>query len=386
VNAQNSDRELGKDVTVISTQHYKPTAMIPTILRTCMVLACFSTASGAELVRVWPTAVITGDNITLADVCDLSLLTAARSRDDIDTAVVATAPRPGGSNYVTVDQVQQALRRAGVNLATVLVSGSTRCAVSRPRTAVPSAPSTKRHPAHVDARPSASETARRTLRDAVVGAFQQRVPSRGGVVELQFGRTSPQILELSEPRYSFRVTIVGGRWLGRMINVDVDVFSDGQDAQTIHLVANASLLRSVVVAKRPINQKEKVSAADVEVIERIFDQVDTTIATAIDAVVGQRAKRFIAPGAVVKVTDLELVPLVRRGQIVSVRSLVGGVEVRSAAKALDNGRLGDVVELRTGGRKGEVLTGIVIGERRVMIGLPPSPVAQAASLAMGGGS
>jgi len=360
--------------------------MAQTALRACVILACLSTVATSETIRVWPTAVITGDSITLADVCDLSLLAPTPTGATVDTAVVAAAPTPGGSTYISVEQVQHALRRAGINLAMVIVTGSTRCAVSRPRqSAVPTQP-VKRRGTPAAAELTTHDSPGRTLRDAVVRAFQQRVPAHGGTVELQFGRTSPQVLKLSEPRYSFRVKIIAGRWLGRMINVDVDVVSDGQTAQTVHLVANASLMRSVVVAKRPINQKENVSPGDVEVVERVFDQVDLTIATSIDAVVGQRSKRFIAPGRVIKVTDLELVPLVRRGQIVNVRSLVGGVEIRSAAKALGNGRLGDVVELRTGGRKGEVLTGVVVGDRRVMVGLPAVAGGQATSLAMGGRS
>ena len=101
----------------------------------------------------------------------------------------------------------------------------------------------------------------------------------------------------------------------------------------------------------------------------------------VDAVVGQRAKRFISRGQVVEGGDLEPVPLVKRGQLVEVHSRVGGVVVVSAAKALEAGAYGDVVALRTSERGPSQFSAVVTGAGRVRLnGSEPME----AQLAMGG--
>jgi flagella basal body P-ring formation protein FlgA len=66
-------------------------------------------------------------------------------------------------------------------------------------------------------------------------------------------------------------------------------------------------------------------------------------------------------------SDLEVVPLVTRGQLVDVISQVGPIEARTVGRATGSGTLGDVIELRIGGRRGKTLTGVVTGQRRVVV-------------------
>lgn len=327
------------------------------------VIACWTAQIEADAVRVRPTAVVDAEKVTLGDICDLSQLS-FEGLKNVEQTTVMPAPPPGGSTYVTVEEVQDALRRAGVNLATAVVTGATKCAVSRPQKSAP--PSSRRR-----GKSGATEISGiqgRTLRDAVRDAFDRWDGSDGDRIDLQFGRTSEQILNLTEPQYTFDVRVKGGRRLGRMINVDVDVLAGGKKVQTVHLVVNASVARKIVVARRAINQNATVRPEDVKLAERIFERPDDGTARRMEEVIGQRARRFIAADRPILMSDLELVPLVHRGQIVDVVSMVGRVEARSVAKALGSGGLGDVIELRAGGRRGDVLAGIVIGQRRVMVG------------------
>lgn len=332
-------------------------------LAVLIVLACFNGHAAGDVVRVWPTAVVDNERVTLGDVCDLSKLR-SHNAEDLATTLVVASPPPGGSTYVTVDAVQDALRRAGVNLATALVSGATKCAVSRPKEVPP--PGARRATRTSKAKPTNPDG--RTLREAVHATFQRHAIPAGGRIELQFGRTSSQILNLTEPQYTFDVRLKGGRWLGRVVNVDVDVFAGDDKVQTVHLVVNASIAKQIVVARQSINQKASLHRDDVQLAERNYENLDRVPATRIEAVVGQRARRFIPAGRAIHMNDLELVPLVTRGQLVDVVSMVGGVEARAVAKAAGSGCLGDVIELRTGGRRGHTLMGMVVGERKVMVG------------------
>ena len=329
---------------------------------------------GAGMVRLWPTAVVTGDRVTLGDICDFSALE-PEVRAKLATAFIANSPQIGASKQLRLDDVHLALRQAGANLAAILLTGSTTCKVSRP-TVTPAAFSSPTHPSPTHARTTTPQT---TLADVVRGVFEQQTRRYGGVVNIQFGRTSPQLLSLAEPEYQFVVRSKSGQWVGRLIPIEVGVSRDGKDVRTVPLIVASTITREVVVARRAINQKAVIHYEDVELTERTYDHVGDFGTTRLDEVVGLRAKRFIAADQVVRAADLESVPLVRRGQVVEVISTAGRIEIRSAAKALGGGALGDVIELRSGPRRGSSITGIIVGPGRVRIG-------RATATARGGGA
>jgi flagella basal body P-ring formation protein FlgA len=323
------------------------------------LVAIVSSGANAQTVSVWPTAVVTTEDITLGDLCSLSGFS-VEQRPKLQSFVVQKSPPAGGSTSIDVSEIQAAVRQAGANLATVLITGATRCEVSRPKKLA----NARRNADRVT--PLAAATS--TLGDAVRRVFAEGAAMYGGTVDLQFARTSGHLLRLAEPEYTFKVRVRGGRYVGRMIKVDVDVFRSGEFARSVPLAVNATITKSVVVAERPINLKAPVRLEDVGLSERTYDDPKRIPTSTFDSVVGQRARRFIPTGTPITLDDLELVPLVERGQLVDVISSVGGVYVRSAAKATGSGSLGDTVELRFGGSRGSVLSGIVAGHRRVHLG------------------
>lgn len=329
-------------------------------------------ADAGKSVRVWSAAVVSDDEVALKHVCDLSGVRAADPEALADTAVVRS-PGVGEKAVVTLDQIQDALRRGGVNLASVVIAGASRCTVTRaePVDDTPNSVPAAATPgvAAIAATPPDGPAAQgRTLRDAVRRVFESYARQHGGRIELQFARTSEEILNLAEPRYRFDVRLNGGRWLGRMVKLEVDVWAGERKVQTVPLVVNASIVKKIVIARRPIGLEATIIDEDVQLSERAHESLENAAASDLDAVIGLRARTFIPAGRAVHLDDLEQVPLVTRGQVVDVISMVGGIEARKAGKAVDGGSLGDVVEVRVGGRRGDVLTGIVTGKRRVMVG------------------
>ena len=56
-----------------------------------------------------------------------------------------------------------------------------------------------------------------------------------------------------------------------------------------------------------------------------------------------------------------------RGQTVDVHTVVGGVKIVTAAKAMESGAYGDVIELRSHDGKRTTITAVVTGARRVEV-------------------
>ena len=83
-------------------------------------------------------------------------------------------------------------------------------------------------------------------------------------------------------------------------------------------------------------------------------------------VVGARAARDLAPDEIVEGTMIAAQSLVRSGQLVSVRSVIGLIDVRGRAKASQQGTLGDIIRL-VNPDSGRVLRGRVVGNGEVEV-------------------
>ena len=356
-------------------------AIVAWTIGRAVLLALFVSAPvfGAS-VRLWSTAVVIEDQIRLGELCDLRDFdgdTASRLRD----WVLADAPPAGGSKVVSLGAVREALSAAGANMALVTVGGARECAVSRPVASIqqPQSPSdavrgagdSNRVQEHATApkRDShdASASAPGTLRQAIIEQFNGELARYNGAADVTFDRTSEQVLDLGGPSYEFRIRRRGGPQLG-LIPLEIDVLADGRTLQTVPLVVQAALRRSVVVARRTINQEAAIAATDVELIPLTFTRLDDLGIDDPALAIGQRAKRVIPEGAAIGADMLEQVPLVLRGQLVTVTSVSGSIRVVTAAKATQEGRLGDLIKVRCVDDSHQEMEAIVTGPGEVRVG------------------
>lgn len=346
------------------------------------VLVVAANSAYAQTIAVWPEAVIEGDSVTLADVSRITEIDAA-ALASLQATTIASAPQPGGSTIVTIEQVRDALAGSGINLAFATIKGASQCNVQRLQLVAATATEPKPNPADMNFN-NLPTLDRRTLRSAVTGYFTDLLASDNGRVDVVFGRVDRAVLDLAGPRFSFHIRQTSGRALG-LVGVDVDVFDEGRLVRTESIALTVSLLRKVVVADRPINRGATVEPDDVKLVERSFEQRSYPGVTELASVVGQRAKRFIPRAQLVAHIDLEPVPLVKRGQVVEVRSNSGAVAIVSAAKALNEGAYGDVIDLRYGAGRGRSMQGVVIGPGKVTVGgLPSSGAESRIALNVGG--
>ena len=193
----------------------------------------------------------------------------------------------------------------------------------------------------------------------------------GGSAEVVFDRTSDQVLDLAGPPYEFNVRRRGGSPLG-VTSLEVDVLADGRVVQTVPLAVQVSMLRPAVVARRPINQGATVRALDVDLVSMAVGRLDRLGFDDAGFVIGQRAKRFISEGTLIASGMLETVPIVRRGELVRLTSVVGSIRVTTTARAVADGVLGDVIQVRAADDKRVEFDGVVVGPGEVQIGTGPS--------------
>jgi flagella basal body P-ring formation protein FlgA len=334
----------------------------------------------AGSIRLFPSAVVVNDKIRIGDLCELRGLSTTSERKLTDV-IVADAPAPGETQIIRMDMLRAALMAGGANLATVTLGGATHCTVNRPSLIRVGTSGTEQ--SHVRNTPRiASGTPAQvvrgddtllpddgflTLRQAIINHFDELLARYGGRADVVFDRDSEQFLNLSGPTYEFQIRARKSQPLG-LIPLNVDVLSEGRIAQTFSVVAQVSLMRQTVVARRAINQGATIQRQEVELIPLTLSRLDQTGLTDPARAIGQRAKRFIPTGSVIDPETLESVPLVTRGQLVTLTSVSGSVRVVTTAKAMQNGLLGDVIRVRSLNRDRVELEAVVLGPGEVRVG------------------
>ena len=354
----------------------------------------------AGSVRLWPSAAVVDDGVRLTDVSELSGFDPEVERTLCDL-IVAEAPPAGGTRVLHLDLIRSALVAAGTNMATVTLRGATQCSVSRP--SIPESPA----PAKIlpvagsggPGRWAASGTCPRgvappvdsprtfpatapTLRQAVVNYFNLELERYGGRAEVIFDRSSAQVLDLSGPPYEFVIRRRKGSPLG-LTSIEVEVLADGRVVQSVPLVVQVTMMRQAVAARRAINQDATVHPEDLGLVALSVTCLDRLGFDEIEMVAGQRARRFIPVGTLIEPGMLEEVPLVQRGELVTLASVVGGVRVVTTAKAAETGLRGELVKVRAVDRKGIEFDAVVVGPGAVEVGAR-STIREGARVAMGG--
>jgi len=133
-------------------------------------------------------------------------------------------------------------------------------------------------------------------------------------------------------------------------------------AATARVRAYANLL----VAAERLDRHETISAAALRVEKREITNLADAYFTDPAEIAGKRATRVLAPGTILKASEVEMIPLVDRGAGVTVSVVLNTVTVTSKAKALEDGDLGELIKVQdiTTGKR---LVGTVVGKGQVIL-------------------
>jgi flagella basal body P-ring formation protein FlgA len=328
-------------------------------------------------IRIWPTASVQGKAVLLGDVAELVGFNADISKTLSDTVVYA-APRAGGETAVSVADIRGALTEAGANLAEIQMMGAARCRVTRPaqtklppqpRSAQPTKPKyvkkTPRVIPSLDSKPVTGDTLESLLREYI----SARLADQPGKIDIRFSPVNQRDMALTRAEYHFNIHPKDPAKLG-LVTFDVKISNPDEDERVVPILAEVSLLREVVIAKREINRGQPIEGRDLSVEERRFTDASALGMQDLNLVVGQRAREFVRGGEMINEKLIEPRPIIRRGEPVTIWMRQGSLVIKTAGRAQQAGSLGDKIEVRRDGtkRKQDLFEAIVTGPGTVTVG------------------
>lgn len=123
--------------------------------------------------------------------------------------------------------------------------------------------------------------------------------------------------------------------------------------------------RAVLVAAQPLRRGQVLASEQIQAVQRPAREVDATALVELRQPGDHELVRDLAPGEVLRASDLRPALLVRRGQIVWLRVGEGsGFVVSARVEALQDARLGEPVTLRNP-ESGQTVSGVVVGPQAV---------------------
>lgn len=313
---------------------------------------------------------VRGSFVTVADV--LSFAEAdPRLRPAIGDKPVTDERRPPATLAVSHAQVVERLHKLGVNLSRVLISGAMECQVTLEpplRRIEPQRPPADPAPLLTERAGAATEGDGTTLADALRRRIEADLASLGGTAEVEFEHAGREFLALRGPDWEFSIRARGGRAIG-LREFSVAIRRDGRTHRTARIAARVRLIKSVVVAKRPLGTGAFVRREDLTLERRIFDRPEDVGLDSADRVVGQQMKHFVAAGEMIRPTDVKSEDLVKRSRPVTIVGADHNISIQLHGVALDSGGYGDNVRVRIGDtrKNRRELRGIVTGVATVRL-------------------
>jgi len=143
----------------------------------------------------------------------------------------------------------------------------------------------------------------------------------------------PLIAELPPGSRPVGATTVGVRCLGNT-------------PWSIYVPVRVQIFANILVAARPLARGVPLTPTDITVSRQDLAAVAGNALTDASQAVGKRLRYPVATGAALNAGLLDLPPLVKRGQTVTIVSAGQGLEVRASGEALADGTSGETIRVR----------------------------------------
>lgn len=301
--------------------------------------------------------------ITLGDIAELSGPEALKHAKDIVADESQASAISGGTLTLDVKAVRSALARFDVKWGQVALSGLS-CEVSLGAAPKAAAPAPEFRPPTV------------SVRDSVAARLAQQFGVGINDLKLSFDADRAGILDVPTAGRTVAVTATG---MSDRIPLSIRVYENSKLVTEGTARVSVKIRRTVMVARGTIARGVRITDADVDQEVRWLSPKDEP--ATISSVVGAAARTRIDLGDVIGGRDVETPAVIRKGDLVAVDSVVGGIVIRmNNARALADGREGEEILVeqaaslgvleKAGGKRGKPATVLVrvVGPGRAVVG------------------
>lgn len=282
-------------------------------------------AGAVVTVRVRKEAVVRGEGFTLGDIADIQAKDTT-IKERLQVITLGLAPGVG---------VVRELARGRISLA-IIAAGFPETGV---RLEAPPVVQIKRASQIVD--PTRLRSAAEQAALAKLGADETN-KVRGRLVRLDL----PTVIEVPSGAVEVRASIGAVRDYSKPLQISIEVWVDGRSARRINLMAQLEVIAPVMVARRDLPARSRVSDEDVGVEERPLERAAAFYVRDAARLRGTVMRRLVMRGEAIT-TDLAAAEIiVKPGDQVRIIGESTRVSVVVTGEARASGRIGDRIQVK----------------------------------------
>lgn len=261
----------------------------------------------------------------------------------LEGIVIGRAPLPGRSRDLDADIIHLRLKQHEVDPSSVDLQVPEKITISR----------------------GYLEVERETVETLVADFVRQKIRPHhptAQISELRF--QAPVILPKGQVTYQVLAPRTG-EYSGT-IPLQVLCYVNGRIEQRIWVNTKIAVLVDVVVTKGSLGRYQPITAEDIDLQQMDLADLPSDVIQDSEAVIGKRTVRAIPANTVLRSDVVELPPLVRRGDIVTLVAESDSLKVTALGEVRKTGRLGERIQvINVDSRK--VLYGRVIDAKTVKV-------------------
>lgn len=350
-------------------RHDEPASMMhlirPILLLVALLLALgFAELASADTARVHDVTGSAGPEITLAQVAELT------GEYALSLADVTVGRLEGGETTLDIDTIESALRAQGASMGRLDLVGYGECRVVRIERETQAEPVETHEEPGVAVSPEQKPVTvytPATVREEIQRQLAEGLALDRSELEFEYRERDEELLSRSVVAGRYRVEPAFHVALGTTTFRIYEYQGTRRTGErSLRVTARQRVL--AVVATEAIRKGDLITRQQVRVRETLIDNNTDMVIDDTSLVVGQVAARNIEPGDVVAAGAVQAALAVRRRAVVDVTYLRNGVRISFSGKALEEGSVGQMIEVEHQATR-EVFLAQVTGTNQVRVGV-----------------
>ena len=203
------------------------------------------------------------------------------------------------------------------------------------------------------------------LQENITQHLKTRIPPE--IVEYKIDvKRLPETIQVPKGPLKIDIKVISSRKIKGNVILQILVYVNQACFKKITTTVHIVTFEKVVVAQKNFARHEKIEPDDLRIEHRETTELDGAVFHSIEQLTGFRITRTIQDGSILTDNKVEPIPLIKRGEIVTLVLKWDNLYVTALGKALKDGYKNEIISVKNLDSK-KYLKGEVIELRKVLI-------------------
>jgi len=302
------------------------------ILAWLLVTLFYSKSLAVIFIELKESVCLAGEEIFLKDIAKVS-------DNSIDNIYIGKLPLPGKKRNISQDYIKLRILQAKIKEEDFKITGTHKVEVTT----------------------SSQKLEIEEITKIAKISFLEKIDSHQRVEIEPLGTLKN--ITLPAGKVEYEIGAFNNQTLKSQVYIPVEIKVNGRKYQTINIGFRIHRFANVITTTKPLPKYHLLSLQDLKIQER---EVTYLTPVPLEEVIGKRLKTSVLEGKILTYDLIEIPPLIKRGDVVTIKKEDEFLILGAKGMAKEDGRLGDKIHVENTSSK-KIITGIVEDDTTVVV-------------------